>query len=140
MSEEKTSQTAFLLINGNQVYYLENNETIIGRSSESDLVISDPRVSRKHAKISIVNERYLLTDLNSSGGSYINGKPAVQKLLTSGDELTFAFGLRIIFGIDASMIPDDSVLYTAIDQKASAIVTSKLDEKSLEEQTGGEDE
>lgn len=112
MSDNKSSLKAFLLINGNQVYYLEKDETSIGRSGENDLVLNDQRVSRKHAKINIVNERYLLVDLNSSGGSYVNGKPVVQKLLAEGDMLTFAFGEKIMFGEDKSKIPEDAIPYS----------------------------
>lgn len=121
------------------VYFLENNETTIGRSSESDLVIGDARVSRRHAKISHVNDRYLLTDLKSSGGSYINGKPVVQKLLSPGDELTFAFGLRIVFGIDASMIPDNATPYKPQRELDGSKVTERLDEDNLGEPADGED-
>lgn len=133
MSEEKSSPTAYLLINSNQIYYLENDATTIGRSSDSDLVISNASVSRKHAKISVVNDRYLLTDLNSSGGSYINGKPVVQKLLTAGDELTFTFGLRIVFGVDASLIPDNVIPYEPEAKMDGLKVTVMLDEDTLEE-------
>lgn len=140
MSEEKSNATAFLLINGNQIYYLENEVTTIGRSSDSDLVIGVPSVSRKHAKISVVNDRYLLTDLNSSGGSYINGKPVVQKLLTSGDELTFTFGLRIVFGVDASMIPDNVIQFEPKDELDGVTVTAKLDEDSLEKPVDGKED
>lgn len=133
MSEEKSNPTAYLLINSNQIYYLENDVSTIGRSSDCDLVISNASVSRKHAKISVVNDRYLLTDLNSSGGSYINGKPVVQKLLTAGDELTFTFGLRIVFGVDASLIPDNVIPYEPDEKLDGMKVTAMLDEDTLGE-------
>lgn len=139
MNKEKTSGSAYLLIKGNQVYYLEKEETTIGRSSTSDVVISDQRVSRKHAKISLVNERYLLTDLNSSGGSYVNGKPVVQKLLEAGDVLTLAFGLKMVFGVDASMIPEDAIPYVAEDVLDGAGVTAELDEDTIEEPVSGDE-
>ncbi|MCH7662500.1 MAG: FHA domain-containing protein [Chloroflexi bacterium] len=133
MSDIKSSSKAFLLINGDQVYYLEKDETSIGRSGENDLVLNDQRISRKHAKISIVNDRHLLVDLNSSGGSYVNGKPVVQKLLAAGDVLTFAFGDKIIFGEDKSIIPDGAIPYSPEDRLAAAGVTTELDDKEFKD-------
>ena len=131
MSDNKSSSKAFLLINGNQVYYLEKDETSIGRSGENDLVLNDQRVSRKHAKINIVNERYLLVDLNSSGGSFVNGKPVVQKLLVEGDMLTFAFGEKIIFGEDKSKIPEDAIPYSHEEKLDGVSVTTILVDKDI---------
>ena len=131
MSDNKSSSKAFLLISGNQVYYLEKDETRIGRSGENDLVLNDQRVSRKHAKISIVNDRYLLVDLNSSGGSYVNGKPVVQKLLAEGDVLTFAFGEKIMFGEDKNMIPEDAIPYKPEGKLDGAGVTTELDDSDI---------
>ena len=131
MSDKKSSSKAFLLINGNQVYYLEKDETSIGRSGKNDLVLSDQGVSRKHAKINVVNERYLLVDLNSSGGSYVNGKPVVQKLLVDGDMLTFAFGDNLIFGEDKSKIPEDSIPYSHEGKLDGVSVTTGLVDKDI---------
>lgn len=131
MNDNKSSSSAFLLFTGNQVYYLEKDETSIGRGGENDLVFNDQRVSRKHAKINIVNGRYLLVDLNSSGGSYVNGKPVVQKLLAEGDVLTFAFGEKIIFGEDKSIIPEDASPYIPEIILDGEGVTSELDDTDI---------
>ena len=143
MSDNKSSLKAFLLINGNQVYYLEKDETSIGRSGENDLVLNDQRVSRKHAKINIVNERYLLVDLNSSGGSHVNGKPVVQKLLVEGDMLTFAFGDKLIFGEDKSKIPEDAIPYSHEGKLDGVSVTTRLDDtdiKNIQSKDASEDQ
>ena len=133
MSDNKSESKAFLLIKRNQVYYLDRDEISIGRSGENDLVLNDQRVSRIHAKISVVNDRHLLTDSNSSGGSYVNGKPVVQKLLGEGDVLTFAFGEKIIFGEDKSMIPKDAIPYSPEGKLGGASVTTELDDADIED-------
>jgi pSer/pThr/pTyr-binding forkhead associated (FHA) protein len=47
--------------------------TIVGRSTDNDVVIDDPSVSRKHVRITSENGLYYLEDLNSANGTYVNG-------------------------------------------------------------------
>ncbi len=44
----------------------------IGRSSDNDIILNDGRVSRRHARIVAEGARYLLTDLNSGNGTFLN--------------------------------------------------------------------
>ena len=47
----------------------------IGRSSDNDIILNDGRVSRRHARIVAEGGRYLLTDLNSGNGTFVNDAP-----------------------------------------------------------------
>lgn len=47
----------------------------IGRSARNDLVIEDPSLSRSHARLEIRGEGFLLEDLGSMNGSFVNGTP-----------------------------------------------------------------
>ena len=47
--------------------------TIVGRSTDNDVVIDDPSVSRQHAQITSQNGLYYLEDLGSANGTYVNG-------------------------------------------------------------------
>jgi len=58
---------------------------LIGRLATSDLVLDHPEVSRRHALIRQVDEKYLLEDLDSSNGTYLNDKPVKQAELHNGD-------------------------------------------------------
>ena len=75
-------------------------ESLIGRLDpnrgihpEVDLSRYDPsaRVSRRHARIFVQNNQYLIEDLNSSNGTFINGQmrlmPRQPHPLNSGDEV-----------------------------------------------------
>ncbi len=62
---------------------------VIGRLSASDVVLSDPNVSRKHAELRHEGGRWLLVDLESTNGTLVNGKLAKEHGLTSGDRLSF---------------------------------------------------
>ena len=52
----------------------EKNIISIGRTSDNDLVINNIKVSRKHARIEKKGEDWFLEDLDSSNGTFINGK------------------------------------------------------------------
>lgn len=59
----------------------------IGRSPTNDIVISEPRVSRKHAQIEKRGTRYFLVDLDSSNGTFVHNKKIREHELESGDVL-----------------------------------------------------
>jgi hypothetical protein len=90
---------AFLIIGGTQVVPLNQSVINIGRRLDNHVIIDDPRVSRAHAQLRIVKGRFVLFDLNSSGGSYVNGERTVQSVLYPGDVISLA-GVNLIFGQD----------------------------------------
>lgn len=88
---------SFLIVNGARVYRL-NRETIsLGRHIDNDIVISDPHVSRHHAQLRVTKGYFILFDLDSTGGTSVNGEPITQKVLNGGDIISLA-GVPIIFG------------------------------------------
>jgi hypothetical protein len=61
----------------------------IGRSEENDIVISNPNVSRRHARLSRLENGFLVEDLGSTNGTLLDGAPIDRERIESGDELTF---------------------------------------------------
>jgi pSer/pThr/pTyr-binding forkhead associated (FHA) protein len=62
----------------------------LGRSSENDIPILDPLVSRQHALVELSGGGYLVTDLGSANGTYINDVPLTAPvLLRVGDLVKF---------------------------------------------------
>ncbi|GAB7078974.1 FHA domain-containing protein [Megalodesulfovibrio paquesii] len=59
----------------------------IGRSHENTLVLDDPGVSARHARILHLDEGWLLTDLDSKNGSLVNGLPITIHWLSAGEIL-----------------------------------------------------
>ena len=73
---------------------LEREEVILGRALEADVRVNDTKVSRRHARINAVsddqdeNVNYVLTDLNSRSGTFLNGQNISQEILQNGDKIT----------------------------------------------------
>src|SRR6185369_7694172 len=61
----------------------------IGRKTENDLVISDPRVSREHASIIFEQDGYYIIDSGSRHGTFLNGEPVQRQKLKKNDRLEF---------------------------------------------------
>ena len=62
-------------------------EVTLGRSTECDVVIEDPYVSRQHATLSVRDVDLVLTDLGSTAGSIVDGSSVVPSIIKSGSEV-----------------------------------------------------
>lgn len=69
------------------VFDLDELPAVLGRHPRAALVIDNPGVSREHARLFKRGEAVLLADLNSSNGTYLNGKKVSHAELKSGDEI-----------------------------------------------------
>jgi pSer/pThr/pTyr-binding forkhead associated (FHA) protein len=59
---------------------------VIGRSkSQADLVLEDPNVSRQHAAIERAGNEWVLADLGSTNGCYVDGQRVSRRPLADGD-------------------------------------------------------
>ena len=74
----------------NQLYAIEGDEVAIGRSSESDIkIINNRSVSRYHAKLIKEKQGYVIVDLKSSHGTFVNDDRVERKSLQVGDQIRF---------------------------------------------------
>lgn len=71
-----------------QRYLLTGEVTVFGRGSESDIVVSDPGVSRRHVEIRVTPNGVIATDLNSTNGTYVEGHKVDAVTLVDGNTLT----------------------------------------------------
>jgi hypothetical protein len=65
-------------------------DMLIGRSSACDLVLDDPTVSRRHVQLFFREGRWILLDLASRNGTYINNRRVRRSELLPGDLLAVA--------------------------------------------------
>lgn len=97
---------AFLIVDGMHTFPLRRSVINIGRRSDNHLVVDDPRVSRVHAQLRAVRGRYLLFDLDSTGGTFLNGERIRQAMLSPGDVITLA-GVPLVYGQDPASETQD---------------------------------
>jgi hypothetical protein len=96
---ESIPENAFLIVEGVKVFPLSTSVVNIGRRLDNQLIIDDPRVSRNHAQLRSIKGRFVVFDLNSTGGTFVNGQRTSQSVLYPGDVISLA-GVSLIFGQD----------------------------------------
>lgn len=84
----RTRQETALLISGGRRIVIGPGGATIGRSRQCDVMIEDPNVSRTHAEVRPRGGSWVLTDLNSTNGSRLNGRRLdAPEVLKPGDEI-----------------------------------------------------
>jgi pSer/pThr/pTyr-binding forkhead associated (FHA) protein len=69
-------------------YTLDKSSITIGRREGNDIRIDNLAVSGNHAKIQRVDRSYIIVDLKSTNGTFVNRKKIVQAKLYHMDEIT----------------------------------------------------
>ncbi len=98
--------------NTGKIYPLEAPEIIIGRDASNIIAINDSEVSRKHAKLTLQNSAYIIQDLGSTNGTFINGQRLSNaQELKPGDSVTL--GENIVLMYETSFDPNATVVSSA---------------------------
>lgn len=86
------------------VFPLEAGQLTIGRDPGNAIVIADAEVSRKHARLTLQKDGYLLEDLGSTNGTFVNGQRLSGPYkLQNGDLI--ALGEQVVLAYE-STVPD----------------------------------
>jgi hypothetical protein len=94
----------------------------LGRSIENTLVVGYPKISSKHCQIRKVGEgEFIIEDLGSTNGTFVNGRRIKQTMIKPDDELKLA-----------DMVMDAKLVLSVFDLKSDA---EKIDYSGLEKQT-----
>lgn len=94
---------------------LEGEQLTIGRDSTNGVAINDSEVSRKHARLMFQGGKYVLEDLGSTNGTFVNGQRlAGPVVLKAGDVVSL--GEQIVLMYDA--IAADVGATVAVSRKA----------------------
>lgn len=94
------NKSGIIIIKGPNIgdkFYLKKDKFSIGRSSDSDILLDDITVSRQHAVIEKYNEEFIMRDLGSLNGSYINGEIINESKLKNGDKLQIGKYIFLFF-------------------------------------------
>lgn len=97
-------------------FELGRTDVVIGRSPNVDFVIGFAAVSGNHALISVEGDQYVIEDLNSSNGTFVNGERLLERrLLQNGDEIRLGQTIVLTFvsqPIDETMLQAPSCSLT----------------------------
>jgi DNA-binding response OmpR family regulator len=78
--------------------FIDQPELIIGRDEDCEVVIPERQVSRQHARIRQERGKYVLEDLDSKNGTFVNGQQIDgPHSLQDGDEIQIAFCCKLTF-------------------------------------------
>ena len=95
--------------NAGSRFLLDQAMTSAGRHPDSDIFLDDVTVSRRHAEFRQDGEEFLVVDVGSLNGTYVNREPVDSAVLANGDEvqigkfrLVFLAGPRQPVGADQS--------------------------------------
>jgi pSer/pThr/pTyr-binding forkhead associated (FHA) protein len=68
-------------------FLINGDSTSIGRDPQSEIFLDDVTVSRKHAEVVKDGDNYVIVDLGSLNGTYLNSQPSSRERLVVGDEV-----------------------------------------------------
>jgi two-component system NtrC family sensor kinase len=94
-----TNVASLFVVRGNDQgfrYELTEEVTAVGRDVGNSVQLHDTEVSRRHALIRREGNDFLLSDHQSSNGTYVNGRRVQKHKLTSGDEVQLG-GTMLLF-------------------------------------------
>jgi pSer/pThr/pTyr-binding forkhead associated (FHA) protein len=119
-----------------QTYTLGGEAVIVGREAQSaKFVIEDPAVSRRHARISRQGDTYLIEDLGSTNGTFINAERVMGRVpLTAGDLIELGTAVTLSYDtLDAANVTMLAVNQDKLEELVQDIVEQEYFQK-LQEQ------
>jgi pSer/pThr/pTyr-binding forkhead associated (FHA) protein len=119
--EEYMAQFQFVMRSGptpGVTFPLEGDQLTIGRDANNGVAINDAEVSRKHSRLTFQGGKYVLEDLGSTNGTFVNGQRlAGPMVLKAGDVVSL--GEQIVLMYDAiNMDPGATI---AVSRKSARV-------------------
>lgn len=109
--------------NKGEVYSLEDDLITIGRGEENGIVFNIAEVSRMHAELTKAEEGYMIKDLGSTNGTFVDKKKVGNKyLLKPGD--TIMLGDAIYLTYQADLDPEETLVAPRRDDLAESEITA----------------
>ena len=102
-------ENAVLIVDGKEDFYLTKPVINIGRHSTNDLILKDPHISRHHAQLRAINNHFVIFDVGSVGGLFLNGRQVSQATLHAGDVLKIGM-VTLIYNTEPTNIFSTKVI------------------------------
>jgi transcriptional regulator with GAF, ATPase, and Fis domain len=99
-----------IVVNGPQAgtrYRLDNADLVVGRAPNSAIPLNEPEVGWRHCQIRRQGSRFLITDLKTSLGTYVNGMRSAERWLEDKDQI--GIGRTILMFRSGEAIAEESV-------------------------------
>jgi hypothetical protein len=93
---------AFLIVNGLTTFPLTEQVVNIGRDPSNQVHLEDPRVSRMHAQLRLIQGKFVIFDLDTLGGTFVNDVAVSSHILNPGDVIRLA-GVPLVYGLEETM-------------------------------------
>ena len=106
----ESGKNVFLIIN-QQITPLTRDVTRLGRQLDNDVVFQEESVSRNHAEILCEQGKYILHDLLSTSGTFVNSRRIERCVLNSGDLISLA-NIQFMFVNNNPRIASNSAIAT----------------------------
>jgi len=112
-----------------QEFELIENSYILGREDGADIVIPAQSVSREHARISFQEGSYIIEDLDSSNGSFINGNrlDSLPVPINHGDEIILGQSVTLVFKspVKTDQVAETRVAISGASQVAQTVMSDE---------------
>ncbi len=80
-----------------KVYVLEDGEHVVGRGKDATIVVDDESISRRHIQFSVDGQHVELEDLDSTNGTFVNGRRIARSAIADGDRIQISTDTIIKF-------------------------------------------
>ena len=115
---------------------LGEDSITIGRDASNHIVIPKNAVSRKHARVSLEGETRIITDLQSTNGSYLNGRPIISAPLNQGDQIKIGGTIfKYLVGSNVETAYHEEIYRMAIIDGLTSINNKRFFMSELERET-----
>ncbi len=116
------SETAMLFLPPQPPLPLRTERVVMGRSRSCDLRLPSGDASRRHAEIVPVTGGYVLRDLGSTNGTFVNSERVDQRQLRPGDRIRIGSNTILFCQVDASFdpVPSDGEDQTVLAERPAS--------------------
>ena len=112
--------SAYLIVDEEVVYEITQNSVLsIGRLDNNDIVLDDYKVSREHAVLKFAGTEFMLVDLASTHGTFVNDEPIDRSVVGFGDKIRIVSHELVITQKIPTSVDDSQI--SSVSKKARSL-------------------
>lgn len=100
-------------------FVFDQASVVIGRTSDCDVILYDPGVSRKHARIFSEGDAFFVEDMGSSNGTKVNGSIIKRHQLADGDSVSLG---PVVFNFTSQVMDPAPAAEPGVTEQSTRIV------------------